>query len=112
MPSREERGSVEVAAAGLGTPCGRARIAPVEADRAHAALAATFATNGRERADEMGITLSDVAQRAGVPREELQALLGGGQEPTLRTLVKVGAAVGSGIVELLIEAPMSKRRKR
>jgi DNA-binding phage protein len=116
MPSREHEGSAEGIGSGWAQSVPRdvphARIAPVDADRAQAALLATFATNVRARADELGLTLSDVAEQAGIPRATLHAVLSARRTPTLITLVKIGGAIGSNVVELFLDAATPPKKKR
>lgn len=111
--NREIKEGSRDGAAGLGTPYARARIIPVDPDRAHAASLAVFATNVRARADELSMSLSEVAEAAGIPRATLHAILSARRTPTLITLTKIGAAIGCSVVELLIDADMPvKKRKR
>jgi predicted transcriptional regulator len=84
----------------------------MDPDRAHAAFLATFAANVRERADELGMTLSDVAEKAGIPRATLHVILSARRTPTLITLVKIGGAIGSNVVELFLDAATPPKKKR
>ena len=103
----------------MGTPCDHVKSTGMDPDTQHAALLATFASNVRHRADELGLTLSDVAERAGIPRATLHAILSARRTPTLITLTKIGAAIGCSVVDLLIDVattpaptPEPKKRKR
>jgi DNA-binding phage protein len=75
----------------------------MDAESAHDALLATFATNVRRRADELGVPLTQVSERAGIPRAVLLAVTSATQSPTWITMAKVGAALGCSVIDLLVE---------
>jgi len=57
----------------------------VDPVRAHAALLATFVENVRHRAGELGMSPSDVAAAASIPRATSHAILSARRTPTPST---------------------------
>ncbi len=78
-------------------------------DETHARIARRI----RELAAARGIPLTHLADRAGVARSHLWAVLGGEKSPTVSVLVKVTAALDVEVIELFQnDAPRASKRTR
>jgi len=61
-----------------------------------------FATNLREKANELGLAHAEVARRAGLSERRFGNYVTGRREPDLATLVKIAEVLGTSPTDLLV----------